>query len=112
MSGSAPHATTEHATIARGFQALSDEKRLRILEVLASGERCVCELTAELEVGQSLLSFHLKTLKEAGLVVDRRRGRWVHYSLVPGALEGLQETLGLLREAAAAGSAGPGGCCE
>ena len=75
--------------LARRFQALSDEKRIRILQLLAEGERCVCEIMPALELGQSLLSFHLKTLKEAGLVTDRREGRWVHYSLIPEALEEL-----------------------
>jgi ArsR family transcriptional regulator len=73
---------------------------LQILALLRDGERCVCDLVEAMEVGQSLLSFHLKTLKDAGLVTDRREGRWVHYRLVPGALAGLEETLRSLREAA------------
>jgi len=77
------------------FQALSDEKRLRILALLARGEHCVCELTEALELPQSLLSFHLKALKDAGLVADRREGRWVHYSLRPS---GLDEARGALEE--------------
>lgn len=68
------------------FQALSDAKRLRVVSLLGTGEHCVCELTEALGVGQSLLSFHLKTLKDAGLVTDRRAGRWVYYSLAPEAL--------------------------
>lgn len=75
------------------FQALSDEKRLRILDLLSSGERCVCEIVEALDLSQSLLSFHLKTLKEAGLVVDRREGRWVHYSRVPETLAEAAELL-------------------
>lgn len=63
------------------LKAIADEKRLRILSLLAGGERCVCELQDELETGQSLLSHHLKALKDAGLVTDRRDGRWIHYSL-------------------------------
>lgn len=98
-------------TLATRFQALSDEKRLRILEILGSGECCVCDLTDELEVGQSLLSFHLKTLRDAGLVSARRDGRWMHYSLVPGALSGLEEVLGGLREAAEAHAGSCGGRC-
>lgn len=69
------------------FHALSDEKRLRILALLAGGELCVCELTEALHLSQSLLSFHLRTLRDAGLVVDRREGRWIHYSLRSEALE-------------------------
>ena len=68
------------------FHALSDATRLSILEMLRGGERCVCELQDELEAAQSRLSFHLRVLREAGLVVDRREGRWSYYSIVPEAL--------------------------
>ena len=74
--------------------ALSDPTRLQILAMLRYGERCVCDLTDALESGQSRLSFHLRTLKDAGLVQDRREVRWGYYSLIPGALEGVQEQLG------------------
>ena len=67
------------------FHALSDETRLGILEMLRDGERCVCDLQEELEAAQSRLSFHLKVLKDAGLVTDRREGRWSYYTLVPTA---------------------------
>lgn len=68
------------------FHALADPTRLGILEQLRGGERCVCDLTDLLDTGQSRLSFHLKTLKDAGLLRDRRQGRWIYYSLDPGAL--------------------------
>jgi ArsR family transcriptional regulator len=68
---------------ARLFHALSDETRLSILERLRRGERCVCELTDALDAAQSRLSFHLRVLKEAGLVTDRREGRWMYYTLNP-----------------------------
>ena len=104
--------TQDFSGIIQRMKALSDEKRLRILEQLAGGERCVCDLTDALDAGQSLLSFHLKTLKDAGLVRDRRAGRWVHYSLNADALAELEEILGGLR--AAAGTAPDGGtaCCD
>lgn len=79
------------------FRALSDEKRLRILALLTGGELCVCELTEVLDLPQPLLSFHLRTLKDAGLVADRRAGRWVYYSLLTSALE---EARSLLEELA------------
>ena len=85
--------TTDVSRLARIFHALSDETRLCLIAMLRDGERCVCDLTAALDSGQSRLSFHLKTLKDAGLVRDRREGRWSYYSLVPGALEGLEEAL-------------------
>jgi ArsR family transcriptional regulator len=63
------------------FHALSDETRLAVVEMLHDGERCVCDLQDALDVAQSRLSFHLKVLKDAGLVTDRKEGRWVHYAL-------------------------------
>ena len=69
------------------FHALSDATRLAALDMLRDGEKCVCELQDELEVGQSKLSFHLRVLKDAGLVEDRREGRWAYYTIAPGALE-------------------------
>jgi ArsR family transcriptional regulator len=84
------------ADLARLFHALSDPTRIEILERLRNGERCVCQLTDVLEAAQSRLSFHLKTLREAGLVTDRKEGRWVYYTLVPEAVAGLREALGAL----------------
>ena len=54
--------------------------------MLKDGERCVCELQHELDAAQSRLSFHLRVLKDAGLVTDRREGRWMYYTIVPDAL--------------------------
>jgi ArsR family transcriptional regulator len=77
--------------IARICHALSDETRLAILERLKNGEQCVCNLADVLRSGQSRLSFHMKTLKDAGLVRDRREGRWIHYSLNSEALDAVAE---------------------
>jgi ArsR family transcriptional regulator len=71
----------KHAAAAQWFHALSDETRLEIVALLSHGEKCVCDLQAVLGAAQSRLSFHLKTLKDAGLVTDRRDGRWIHYAL-------------------------------
>jgi len=65
----------------RAFHALADETRLDIVACLRGREQCVCKLTSELDTAQSRLSFHLKTLKDAGIVRARRQGRWVYYSL-------------------------------
>lgn len=54
--------------------------------MLRDGERCVCELQDELDAAQSRLSFHLRVLKEAGLVADHKEGRWMYYRVVPDAL--------------------------
>lgn len=89
-------APLDRARAGRLFHALSDETRLRILERLRAGERCVCELTHALDAAQSRLSFHLKVLKDAGLVTDRREGRWMYYMVDREALSGvagLLETL-------------------
>lgn len=67
--------------IAEGFHALSDPLRISVIELLRQQELCVCDLCEALGVSQSKLSFHLKTLKEAGLVNSRQEGRWIYYSL-------------------------------
>ena len=63
------------------FKALSDETRLRILKLLENGELCVCDIVAALDTIQPKVSFHLSTLKEAGLITDRKQGKWVHYKM-------------------------------
>ncbi len=83
--------------VLRMFRALGDDTRLRLLQRLRGGEQCVCDLTDELDTRQSLLSFHLRTLKDAGLVTDRRDGRWVYYALNPAGLETLRRALDELR---------------
>lgn len=84
-----------------GLQALADINRLRILDALRDGERCVCRLTDSLEMPQPLLSHHLRVLREAGLVSPRKDGRWVHYAIVPSALSEMEELLARIREDAA-----------
>jgi len=66
------------------FKALSDETRLRIMGLLLGGELCVCVLVAVLELPQSTISRHLATLRNSGMVIDRREGVWMHYSLAVG----------------------------
>lgn len=86
---------TERAS--RLFHALSDETRVRILQHLQSGEQCVCDLTDAFQAGQSRLSFHLKVLKDVGLVNDRPEGRWMYYSLNRAVLEELEEFIEQLK---------------
>jgi len=76
------------------LKAMADPLRLQVLEALGGGERCVCELTSELGLAQSKLSFHLKVLREAGLIEARDEGRWVYYSLRTDAIEQLRGWLG------------------
>ena len=87
--------------LARRFHALGDELRLEILELLRGGERCVCELTAHLDLAQSRLSFHLKVLKDAGLVSHRREGRWSYYALDAAAWRETGAFLGRVRTSVA-----------
>lgn len=98
------------------FQAVAEETRLAIVHLLGDGERCVCELQEALDAGQSRLSFHLKKLKDAGVVSDRRDGRWVYYRLVPEALDEMRRLLESLTPDPGATwqESGPGGeppCC-
>jgi ArsR family transcriptional regulator len=89
------------------LKALADPLRLQVIEALGSGERCVCELTAELGLAQSKLSFHLRVMKEAGLIAAREEGRWVYYRLELAAIVLLRDWLSTL----AAGSATPATPC-
>lgn len=75
------------------FSALGDPIRLRILDVLADGERCVCTLQESIEVAPNLLSYHLRVLREAGLVISSRRGRWIDYSVADAAQELIKRAL-------------------
>jgi ArsR family transcriptional regulator len=65
--------------------AVSDPVRWTVLRHLRSGQACVCDLQAEADVAPNLLSYHLKVLRDAGLVTTSRRGRWIDYSLAPDA---------------------------
>ncbi|MFZ9750223.1 MAG: ArsR/SmtB family transcription factor [Vulcanococcus sp.] len=80
------------------LKALSDPRRLELAMALAEGERCVCELTEELGFAQSKLSFHLKVMRQAGLLEAREQGRWVYYRLRPEALAAVSSWLGALKE--------------
>lgn len=80
-------------SVAAGFSALGDPIRLRILGELVDGQRCVCELLEKIDIAPNLLSYHLRVLREAGLVEASRRGRWVDYSLAGNALAGLRAAI-------------------
>ena len=92
------------------FHALADPIRVDVVTMLLDGERCVCDLMADLELAQSRLSWHLKTLSDAGIIAGRREGRWNYYSLNPdvlsearGILDGLKVSQRLAVRAA---------CCD
>lgn len=63
------------------FKSFCDENRLKILEMLQSGEKCGCKILEELQIAQSTLSHHMKILCDSGVVKSRKNGKWTHYSL-------------------------------
>jgi len=96
-------AATQEASLEL-LAAVSDPVRWAVLDRLGDGTRCVCDLRALVPVASNLLSYHLKVLRDAGLVTTARRGRWVDYTLAPDAHERLAAALptaALIRRAAA-----------
>jgi ArsR family transcriptional regulator len=71
------------------LSTVADPNRLAVLNALATGTKCVCDLQVRVPIAANLLSYHLKVLREAGLIVGVRRGRWIDYSLAEGALDRL-----------------------
>jgi ArsR family transcriptional regulator len=65
----------------RVFRAFSDERRLRVLEILTHGEQCACVLLKELKISQPTLSYHMKILCRSGIVKERPVGPWKYYSI-------------------------------
>src|ERR1043166_1369386 len=111
-----PRTTTDLAQHAQLFHALSDETRLAVIEMLRDGEQCVCDLQDALDAAQSRLSFHLKVLKDAGLVIDRKDGRWVHYAINREALDEIAAFAGERKPAprrlAVLRTRNGSGCCD
>ncbi len=70
------------------FKAFCDENRLQILELLRDGEKCACSLLEEMQITQPTLSHHMKILCDSGVVVGRKEGKWMHYSI---SKEGMKE---------------------
>lgn len=63
------------------FKAFCDENRIKILMLLADGEKCACKLLEEMNVTQPTLSHHMKILCDSGIVVGRKEGKWMYYSI-------------------------------
>lgn len=76
------------------FKALSDENRLRILQLLRNGEICACKLLEELNITQPTLSHHMKILCDSEIVSVRKEGKWMHYSI---SAEGSENAVQLLK---------------
>ena len=85
----------KHSEKATVFKAFCDETRLMALSLLQSGEKCACELLEQVNVGQSTLSHHMKILVESGIVVSRKEGKWMYYSI---SQEGSEKALELLKD--------------
>jgi ArsR family transcriptional regulator len=91
-----PISTSAAAGLAQVFKALADPVRLRLVSLIGAhqgGEVCVCDLTAAFDLTQPTISHHLRVLREAGIIDSERRGTWVHYWLVPTALERMSALL-------------------
>ena len=91
-----PLSPAQADALSRGFKAVADPIRLRLLSLIASypsGEACVCDLTASFALTGPTISHHLKVLREAGLITGERRGTWVYYRAVPDAMRQLSTVL-------------------
>ncbi|WP_134323363.1 ArsR/SmtB family transcription factor [Cumulibacter soli] len=90
-----PLTAEQSEVVARAFKALGDPVRLRLFSMIASADAqvCVCDLTGAFELKAPTISHHLKVLREAGLVDCERRGTWVYYWAIPGAIEPLSRLL-------------------
>ena len=104
-------ARTDYTRAARLFHALSDEIRLEVIDLLRDGERCVCELTEALDIAQPRLSWHLRALKDAGILTDRKEGRWVYYALARDTFEEAESVLSVLKPTARRLPTRSSGCC-
>ena len=77
------------------FKALCDENRIKIVKLLQSGEKCACVLLDDLHITQPTLSHHMKILCDSGIIVGRKDGKWMHYSI---SQEGAAAAISVLQE--------------
>ncbi len=80
-------------TIAQAFKVLGGKERIQIIQYLSTGEKCVCGILKHLKLPQNLVSYHLGALRKNNLIMTRKEGKWVHYSLNKKSFSGLQEFL-------------------
>lgn len=88
----------------RVFRAFSDERRLKVLELLTQGEQCACSLLEALDIAQPTLSYHMKILCQSGIVKERPVGPWKYYSIDGEGCEYARKLLQALQEADGTGS--------
>lgn len=98
--------TKKTATI---FKAFCDENRIKILQMLQTGEKCACKLLDEMNITQPTLSHHMKILCDSGVVDGRKEGKWMYYSISKTGVEIARQYLDLLISADCTGSTD---CCE
>lgn len=92
------------------FKAFCDENRIRILQLLSTGEKCACKLLEEIKVTQPTLSHHMKILCDSGVVVGRKDGKWTYYSI---SCEGKERALRCIKTLTEADEAETEkSCCE
>ena len=96
--------------LAEIFKACCDENRIRILRLLLSGEKCACKLLEEIDISQPTLSHHMKILCDSGVVVGRKEGKWMHYSVSPEGAEAAVKYLKKLTTITSSETDEP--CCE
>ncbi|MEG0292098.1 MAG: metalloregulator ArsR/SmtB family transcription factor [Anaerovoracaceae bacterium] len=82
----------------RIFKAFCDENRVRILELLQTGEKCACNLLEDLEISQPTLSHHMRILCDSNIVVGRKEGKWIHYSINDEGVKVAKRMLGEITE--------------
>lgn len=75
------------------FKAFCDGNRLKILQALQGGEQCACNLLEEMHITQPTLSHHMKILCDSGIVVGRKEGKWMHYSISNEGIDAAKECL-------------------
>jgi ArsR family transcriptional regulator len=93
-------------SLTKFLKLIAEPNRLRILALLAHGEQCVCDIESAVGIPQNLVSHHLAALRRAGVLLDRKDGKWVYYRIDPtsidehlGVLEDLLDTRGARRPA-------------
>ena len=92
------------------FKAFCDENRVKILQMLKSGEKCACKLLEEMNITQPTLSHHMKILCDSGIVEGRREGKWMYYSISEAGVAAARQYFEELTNAADTKSACCGEC--
>lgn len=99
----------DSANVAKVFKALCDETRVSIIQYLQTGEKCACNISGELDIAQSKLSYHMKILCESGLVESWYVGKWTHYQI---SSQGSEIAISLLKELTTTSVCGEPNCCN